>query len=92
VFAAGVLLFLERFELEFPVIDESADRRAGLRRDLDQVDLPLRGDRFGPVDRDYPKLVVLVVDQSNFGRTDLVVDAQFLKRDLRLLLPVTKKG
>jgi hypothetical protein len=63
-----------------------------LRRHLDQVDLPLRGDRLGSVDRDYPKLVVLVVDQSNFRRTDLVVDAQFLKRDLRLLLPVTKKG
>src|SRR5215471_6319970 len=69
-----ILLPLDRLELVTAVIQQPADRRAGLWCNLDQVDTLLARDPLGRLDAQDAQLVVLIVDQANLVGTDLFVD------------------
>src|SRR5207245_10130850 len=60
--------------------NQAADRRARLRRHLDEIEPLLVCDPKRGVQGKHAQLIVLVVDQSHFGATDLIVDPQLFKR------------
>src|ERR1700694_2243085 len=79
--AALVFLLLDRLELVASIVDQTADRRARLRRHLDEVESLLACDAQSGVQGEHSQLVVLVIDQPHFRAADLIVDLQLFKRD-----------
>ena len=78
----GLLLLLVAV---FAVVHDPRDRRIGLRRDLDEVEiLPVRVvERF--LDRLHPELAALLVDETDLRDTDVLVDpAVWNRRPSRL--------
>src|SRR5205814_6170960 len=81
VLLAPLVLFpLDGLELEASVVHQAADRRARLRRHLDEVQPFLVCDAKRGVQGQHAQLVVLVVNQSHFRAADLIVDPQLFKR------------
>src|SRR5579859_1549866 len=78
--AALVLLALDGLELVASVVHQAADRRARLRRHLDEVESLLAGDAQRGVERQHAELVVLVIDQTHLRAANLIVDPQLFKR------------
>src|ERR1700694_1583539 len=74
-----VLLFLDRLELVLAVVDQAADGRLSLRRELDEVQALLRRDALRGIQAEDSQLIALVVDQAHFLGADLIVDAKFLE-------------
>src|SRR5690606_8703783 len=74
--AAGLPGLLRALVLELAVVHELADRRAGLRRDLDEVELGLLRKAQGVLDAHDSDLFAVRSDQANLGNADAVVDAR----------------
>src|SRR6195256_978902 len=74
-----VFLLLDRLELVLAVVDQAADGRLSLRRELDEVQALFRRDAFRGIQAEDSQLIALVVDQAHFRRADLIVDAKFLE-------------
>ena len=90
---AALLLLLQGFELEAPVVHETADRWLGLRSHFDQVQFTLGGELPRPLDGDDPQLFAGgVVEETDGGDADLVVDPQLSECDRRGLLMDKKTG
>ena len=68
----GLLLLLV---LVLRVVEQAADRRARVRRDLDQVEIGLAGDPAGLVGVDDPDLLAVGADQADLRNADALVDA-----------------
>jgi hypothetical protein len=78
---AGFRGLLLRLVLELPEVENLADRRRGIRRDLDEVETGLRGSRQRVVDVDDAEVVTGFADQLNLRDADFTVDARaFLGR------------
>ena len=89
----ALLLLLQGLELEAPVVHETADRWLGQRGDFDQVQLTLGGELPRPLDGDDPQLFTCgVVEETDGGNSDLVVDPQLSECDRRGLLMDKKTG
>jgi len=73
-FFAGFVLFLLLFVFILAEIEDFADRRVGVRSDLDEIETGIggHGERF--VARDDPHHVAALVDQAYAHHADLVVD------------------
>jgi hypothetical protein len=67
----GLLLALV---LEAAEIEDLADRRDRIRRNLDEIETGLCGDLERPLDRYGSVIVALVVDQLNFIDADFLID------------------
>jgi len=84
----GLTILDRRLVLEFPEVHELADRRSGLRRDLDEVEIGLLGETqrvFNPDDAD---LLPVRADQPHLWDADTVVNPGLA--DVVLLHAVTK--
>jgi len=69
-----VLALLAQLKQEFAVVHEPADRRFGVRRDLDQVQFGLFCRRQRLRQRQYTQLLTLSVDYPDILDRDLLVD------------------
>ena len=72
------LVFLRQLVLEFPEIDDLADRRNSVRDDLHEIGLPLprQADRLG---RGHDaQLAAVLIDDPDLRDPDLFVDASAL--------------
>ena len=56
------------------VVQDAADRRLGLRRDFDQVEVAILRHLQRLVDREDPDLRAIVTDDPHFGYTNPLVD------------------
>jgi hypothetical protein len=74
--------FLLRLVFEFAVIEDFADGRADVGRNLDEVEARLAGQRNGIVDGGYTSVRSILVDQLNLANADIFIDARpvFLDR------------
>ena len=72
---AGLTGLHGRLVLELAVVHELADRRAGRRRDLDEVEVRLLGESQGVLDADDADLLAVGADEPDLGDADPVVDA-----------------
>ena len=63
-----------RLVLELAVVHELADRRAGHRRDLDEVEVGLLGQPQRVADGDDADLLAVGTDEPHLGDADPVVD------------------
>jgi hypothetical protein len=82
VLLAGVLLALEGVELEASIVHEAAHRRLCHRRHLDQIELPLDRQLPGPLHGNDPEsLARCVIEESNAGDSDLLIDPELTKCD-----------
>ena len=70
---ARLALFLCLLVAELAIIENTADRRDGIRRDLYQIQTPLLGDLQGCLRSQNSKLLVLIVDNTNFASANSVV-------------------
>ena len=68
----STLLFLVA---ELAVVHQPADRRGGVGRDLDQVDIGLFGHAACLTQPEDTQLLVLYAQQANLGGVDFTVDA-----------------
>lgn len=59
------------------VVDDLADGRIGIRRDLDQVEVVLAGALQGRVDVD-DRVVAVGLNDANFVLSDFLVNANFI--------------
>src|SRR5215204_7804771 len=78
--APGFLGLLRSLVLVLAVVHDPADRRVGLRRDLDQVEVCLTGDRQGLRQRFDADLLAIRTDQPHLTGADAVVDPGFVVR------------
>jgi hypothetical protein len=74
---AALTRLLRRLVLELPVVHELADRRAGHRSDLDQVEVAVLRELDGLADGDDADLLAVGPDQAHLRDADPVVDAGF---------------
>jgi hypothetical protein len=65
---------LLRLELVFAVVQDLYDRRARVRRDLDQIETGLFGELTCLFDVDDAAVLTIMVDELDLRNTDLVVD------------------
>ena len=72
---AGLTGLLGVLVLELPVVHELDDRRAGVRGDLDEIEIDLLGQAQRLGDRDDADLLPFGSDKSDLGNADPVVDA-----------------
>src|SRR4029077_5345129 len=72
---AGLLGLLLLLVLVLRVVEDPADGRLGGRRDLDQIEVFLASALQGVGGRNYSHLLAVLVDQSNLGYADALVDA-----------------
>jgi hypothetical protein len=63
--------------LPLAVVHELADRRAGGRSDLDEIEIGFLGETEGVTDGDDADLLTVGTDETDLGDTDPVVDAGF---------------
>ena len=70
----GFLFLLQLLEAEFAVVHDLADRRNGVRRDLDKVKLLLLRQRERVGRRHDTKLVAIGSDHAKLLIADLLVD------------------
>ena len=75
LFALGLL------ETEFAVVHDFADRRLGLRGDLDQIHALFHGGFLRFLDGDDTELLAVVVNQTDFSVADLFIDLMFHAAD-----------
>jgi hypothetical protein len=75
--AAGVAGLLGGLVLVLPVVHELRDRRARVRRDLDQVEVGFRGQPQGHLQFDNPHLFPGGAHEAHFRHSDAVVDPGF---------------
>src|SRR5699024_2146899 len=73
----GLALFLRLLVLELAVVHDLGDRRARVRRDLDQVQVGLQGQSKSILDANDPDLLAPGADESDFGDTASFVDTCF---------------
>jgi hypothetical protein len=71
---AGLGGLLLRLELVFAVVQDLADGRARVRRDLDEIEAGLRGKMQGFYGVDDAAVLTVMVDELNLRDADLVVD------------------
>ena len=64
--------------LPAPVVHDPADRRVGVGRDLDEIQLLLAGDCQRLRQRPHPELFAVCGDQQHFSCADAVVDPCFV--------------
>ena len=83
LFLLGFGLFFTPFITEFAVIHDPANRRFGGRRNLHEIQTRIFGDTKSLADRDYPKLLALLVNNSYLFDPDLIIDA----RSIVLVIP-----
>ena len=89
VLVAPGLARLERaLVLELAEVHELAHRRAGHRCNFDQIQIDVRGQLEGLLQRDDAHLLTLGADQSDLGHADLLVDAWFDADGASLVVPV----
>ena len=81
LFLAGFGRLLLRLIFVFAVIQQLADRRDRIGGDLDQIKPGLLGPGQGDLNIGRPMIVAGLVDQLNFARSDLVIDARALLLD-----------
>ena len=74
----GILVSLLLLELELAVIQYPADRRIGLARNLDKIQLTLFSECQCPGRWNNSDLDPLVIDQENFLNPNFFVDARFI--------------
>ena len=81
LFLAGFGRLLLRLVLVLPVIEKLADGRGRIRGDLDQIEPGLLG--LGQCDLDVGRAVIVagLIDQLDFGNSDLLVDARAVLLD-----------
>src|SRR5271169_6475297 len=72
---ARLARLLRRLILELAVIHDLADRWSGLRRNLDKVEIGIRGDAKGIFDTHDAYLFPSWTDQTDFRYADALVDA-----------------
>ena len=75
---AGGLRLLLLLVLVLRVIEQPGDRRARVRRHLDQVEIALGGHRQGLVGLDDADLAAVLVDQADLGDADALVDPRLV--------------
>ena len=73
--ASGFAGLLRALVLELAVVHELADRRPGVRGDLDEIEIGLLCHPQGLSDGDDADLLTGCSDKANFGNADPVVDA-----------------
>jgi hypothetical protein len=74
VLAASIFLFLDAFEFELAIVHDPGHGRLRLRGHLHEVHLALDRQGLRAVDGQDTQLFVPIVDDANFGGTDLVVN------------------
>ena len=74
---AGLPGLLRALVLELSVVHELADGWAGVRGDLDQIEIGFLRQSQGFADRDNADLLTLGSDEANLGNADPVVNAWF---------------
>jgi hypothetical protein len=72
---AGFGLLFLFLESVLAVIEDLADRRHGVGRDLDQIETGLLGLGQSLCDRDGSEVGTVLVDQVNLANADIFVDA-----------------
>jgi hypothetical protein len=72
---AGFGLLFLFLESVFAVVQDLADRRYGVGRDLDQVEAGIQGLGQGVCDRDGTEVGAVLVDQVNLTNADIFIDA-----------------
>jgi len=75
--APGLLGLLRSLVLELAVVHDLRDRRLGIGRDLDQVEIRLLRESDGDLDLDDADLLSAGADESNFGDADTVIRTGF---------------
>jgi hypothetical protein len=73
----GLPGLLRALVLELSVVHELADGRAGVRGDLDQIEIGFLRQSQGFTDRNDADLLTLGSDEANLGNADPVVNAWF---------------
>ena len=72
----GLALLLLQLEEEFAVILDAADRRLGIRRDLDEIEASGLGLHHGIGDRDNADLGPVLINQADGRNSNLIIDAR----------------
>src|SRR5438309_23134 len=85
-----LLLLLGGFGVGRQDHEEVAAFHQRLARDLDAVEALFVRDPLRGLQREHSQLVALIVDQAHLLCADLIVDAEFLKRDRALPLSVSE--
>jgi len=86
---ARLALLLRLRVLELAVVQDTADRRVSVRRDLHKVEVSLTGDIKRLGDRDDAQAFAVFSDKQGFPSPDVLVGAEFssypctLTKDLR---------
>jgi hypothetical protein len=83
-------LLLRLLVLELAVVEDAADGRVGVRRDLDEVQALFAGHLERLLDGDDTEFLTLVVDDEDFPDTNPFVDAKVFGRYARFLLATTR--
>jgi hypothetical protein len=76
--AAVLLLALRRLVLPLAVVEDLADRRVGLRRDLDEIEIVLSCQLERLREGLDPELVPLGIDEPDLSGPDALVDPRFV--------------
>jgi len=84
LFLAGFGLLLLLLEPVFAVVQDLADRRHGVGRNLDQIETGFRGLGQGVCDGGGPEVGTVLVDKVNLANTDVFIDALAVLLDGRL--------
>ena len=81
---AGLGLLFLLLEPVFPVVQDLADRRHGVGRNLDQIETGLRGLAQCVCDGDGSEVGTVLVDQVNLANANVFIDALAVLLDGRL--------
>jgi len=78
---------LLRLVLELADVEDLADRRIGIGRDLDEVEADRVGARLRVADRDDPDILPILIDETDLSDVDFAVDARALagRRRVRII-------
>jgi hypothetical protein len=84
LFLAGLGLLFLLLEPVFAIVQDLADRRHGVGRNLDQIETGLRGLGQRVCDRDGSEVGTVLVDQVNLANANIFIDALAVLLDGRL--------
>jgi hypothetical protein len=73
----GFAVLFSPFVDELAVVNHTADRRIGVRRDLDQVQLSVACDLQGLADRYDTDVAAIWPDQADFRDADALINSKF---------------
>jgi hypothetical protein len=73
---AGLAFFLALLVAKLAIVHQAADRRRGVGRHFDKVQVAFFGEALGLLDTDDTNLCPVLIDEPYFTGTNTVVDAK----------------